>query len=124
MLKLFDTPEIDRLAEIAAMTVGDNPFAEIDRERHQIRRLDGSWSRFTPNAWAAFSCLHRRRGHVVEDDELAAAVWSAQRPAAEQSLRMVVREVRRALVGTRWAIATHRQLGRELVLIGPAGERR
>ncbi|MGH7114685.1 MAG: winged helix-turn-helix domain-containing protein [Stellaceae bacterium] len=90
---------------------------DFDHERHRVIRLDGSAAPLGATAWAALTCLHRHRGHVVTDQQLFLAVWPGRLPDAENALRQVVLQVRRALAGTRWQIVTHRTLGRELVEI-------
>jgi DNA-binding response OmpR family regulator len=99
---------LDRLGEIAARATGENLFSDIDALRHGVLTTAGQWCYLTPRLWRAFEMLEKHRGSPVDVDRLAAAVWPAAEPYAENSRRQLVLELRQALAGTRWAVKTWR----------------
>jgi DNA-binding response OmpR family regulator len=96
--------------------------AAIDWRHYSIIKTDHGLRQLTRKQWALFEALHRRRGWIFGDDALIATVWAGQVPRDQQiqDLRVLVHQLRAALIGSRWSITRHRSRGYELVKIPTA----
>jgi DNA-binding response OmpR family regulator len=85
----------------------------IDAERHRIR-IGEEWRAVPLYVWLAFERLYERRGHVVRETELDAAVWPASKPGSENITRQLVCSLRRTLAGSGFSVRRWRSIGYEL----------
>jgi DNA-binding winged helix-turn-helix (wHTH) protein len=83
----------------------DDLDRECDNDRHRpIVFVAGEPRQLTPTCWHLFMLLYRRRGTVVSSEALL-------RPQRE-----ILRRLRKALDGSRYAIVNHRGVGYELIV--------
>jgi DNA-binding response OmpR family regulator len=86
---------------------------DVDRWRHQL--IAGSEVRvLSPTVWALFEALYAGRGHPVSGDFLRRAIHAS-------GLREHIRQLRRALVGSRYHVETHRRRGYQLTVASALG---
>jgi DNA-binding response OmpR family regulator len=78
---------------------------ECDIDRHRrIISVGGQPRQLTPMSWHLFTLLYRRRGTVVSSK----AILRRQREN--------LRQLRKVLVGSRYEIVNHRDIGYELIV--------
>jgi hypothetical protein len=81
---------------------------DVDRWRHEL--LAGGERRvLSPTVWALFEALYSGRGHPVSGDFLLKAIHTS-------GLREYIYQLRRALVGSRYRVETHRGVGYQLTV--------
>ena len=81
---------------------------DVDRLRHEL--LAGDERRvLSPTVWALFEALYAGRGHPVSGDFLLKAIRTS-------GLRENIYQLRRALVGSRYRVETHRGMGYQLTV--------
>jgi len=81
---------------------------DVDRWRHEL--LAGGERRvLSPTVWALFEALYAGRGHPVSGDFLLKSINLS-------GLREHIYQLRRALVGSRYRVETHRGMGYQLTV--------
>ena len=84
--------------------------AELDVNRRRRELLAGGERRtLPPAAWALFEALYAGRGHPLSGDFLLKAIHTS-------GLRENIYQLRRALVGSRYRVETHRGMGYQLTV--------
>jgi hypothetical protein len=91
-----------------ALAIALDAEPDVDRWRHELLAA-GERRVLSPTMWALFEALYAGRGHPVSGDFLVKAIHAA-------GLREHVRQLRRALVGSRYRIETRRRIGYELTI--------
>ena len=81
---------------------------DVDRWRHELL-AEGERRVLSPTMWALFEALYAGRGHPVSGDFLLKAIHVS-------GLREHIYQLRRALVGSRYRVETHRGMGYQLTV--------
>jgi DNA-binding winged helix-turn-helix (wHTH) protein len=105
----------ERCGEEIAVANNLDRAGDVDRRRHLVM-VAGSRRSLTTTHWQIFMLLYWHRGNVVCNDRIHTELSEGRdRPSAEL-IREHMRQLRKALAGSRYQIVNYRSLGYELIV--------
>jgi DNA-binding response OmpR family regulator len=105
----------DRSGEEIALANDLAQSSDIDRRRHRIT-VAGKPRSLTATHWQIFVLLYRHRGDVVSYDRIHVELFKGRDWSSAEPFREHMRQLRKALAGSRYQIVNYHTLGYELIV--------